>query len=245
MSTLYKFLVSFKLIFLLALSGCTSHVMSMKYEPTVRVQQDSLTGSVAVGTVTDSRNTAPNWLGAIRGGYGNVLKKLYTSDPTIKEVKRAFESALSARGLLEKNEPAKYSLNIRVKKFDASQMFRKEAHAHLEVSVFENESSGNIYTREYQVDNSAGGSGPGVFGSPSDLGNYANQALNESIDQVFNDRSFLDALRPSVRSNSGNQAEQASRSLSDRLDELGQLKDQGLISEEEYKIKRKSILDSL
>jgi hypothetical protein len=88
-----------------------------------------------VGAFTDDRGTDANWLGAIRGGYGNPLKKLYTDRPVSEVVEQAFSDALKARKLLGDRQNAKVEVTGEIIKFDCSYYFNREAHAHLLVKV--------------------------------------------------------------------------------------------------------------
>ena len=88
-----------------------------------------------MGTFADDRGTNANWLGAIRGGYGNPLKKLYTDRPVSEVVEQAFTDALQTRKLLGDKQNAKVEITGEVIKFDCSYYFNREAHAHLLVKV--------------------------------------------------------------------------------------------------------------
>lgn len=75
--------------------------MSMEYAPAhPPVVATDARGVAAVG-VTDLRGTPESWLGAIRGGYGNPLKKLYTDASTTPVVRKAYEGALAECRLLD------------------------------------------------------------------------------------------------------------------------------------------------
>ncbi len=50
--------------------------------------------------VSDNRGTDSNWLGAIRGGYGNRLKTLRTVESTGIVVKKMYRDALNKSNLL-------------------------------------------------------------------------------------------------------------------------------------------------
>ena len=97
-----KFLVSsFIALLVSGTLGCSTHFESVKYQPT-DLASTSASGkaSAVVGPFADDRGTNANWLGAIRGGYGNPLKKLYTDRPVSEVVEQAFTDALQARKLL-------------------------------------------------------------------------------------------------------------------------------------------------
>jgi len=52
-----------------------------------------------VGTFVDARGEPANWLGAIRGGFGNPLKNLESDRPVADIVGAAFADGLRARGV--------------------------------------------------------------------------------------------------------------------------------------------------
>jgi len=54
---------------------------------------------VIVGNFLDQRDVPANWLGAIRGGFGNPLKYLESDRPVAEIVKIAFIDGLQARGI--------------------------------------------------------------------------------------------------------------------------------------------------
>jgi len=54
---------------------------------------------VNVGTFVDARGEPANWLGAIRGGFGNPLKNLESDRPVADIVGAAFADGLRARGV--------------------------------------------------------------------------------------------------------------------------------------------------
>ena len=141
--------------------------------------------SAVVGSFADDRGTNANWLGAIRGGYGNPLKKLYTDRPVSEVVEQAFTDALQARKLLGDKQNAKVEITGEVIKFDCSYYFNREAHAHLLVKVLSLPSHTLIYSRAYQTDNKEGGWGAGIFGNTDELTQFAQRTLNETVDKVL------------------------------------------------------------
>ena len=99
---------------ILGIVGCSTHIESVKYQPTDLVPT-SASGEISavVGTFADDRGTDANWLGAIRGGYGNPLKKLYTDRPVSEVVEQAFFDALKARKLLGDRQNARVEITGR------------------------------------------------------------------------------------------------------------------------------------
>ena len=85
----------------LFLGGCSTHVVSMKYEPTGQIVANPPgQGSVTVGSFTDERGEDSNWLGVVKGGHGNPLKTLRTEKPVKETVEAAFADALRVRNML-------------------------------------------------------------------------------------------------------------------------------------------------
>src|SRR5688572_18645142 len=81
--------------------GCSTHTFQVKYEPTREVvPSEGAEPLIAVGSLRDERGTESAWLGAIRGGYGNPLKKLYSDQPIGSVVATAMADALQTRKLL-------------------------------------------------------------------------------------------------------------------------------------------------
>jgi hypothetical protein len=176
--------------------GCSTHIESVKYQMTDSVINHPGGGGLAiVGTFADDRGTDPTWLGAIRGGYGNPLKKLYTDKPVSEVVEQAFTDALQARSLLGDKQSSKVEIEGKVTKFDCSYYFNREAHAHLLVTVVSRPSHSLIYSRYYQTDNKEGGWGAGIFGNTEELTHFAQRTLNETVDKALADPEFTSALQ--------------------------------------------------
>lgn len=232
-----KYLLS--LLTLATLSGCSSHMMAIKYKPSSQPTKSNVSESVHMGNVVDSRGTPLNWLGAIRGGYGNPLKKLYTEKEAASLIKVAFEDALKLRGLLGPPGTSKYRIDIKLLKFDTSYYFNKEAHANFTMSLIHNPTGTLLFSHTYRTDNEKGGVGAGIFGDVDALATFANDTLNETIDKALDDPSFLGALKSTP------QIHNERDSIESRLEQLEILRQKGLITEQEYKRKRKILIESL
>ena len=176
--------------------GCSTHIETVKYQPT-ELTSSSASGQVpvVVGTFVDDRGTNANWLGAIRGGYGNPLKKLYTDRPVNEVVEQAFIDALQTRKLLGNTQNARAEITGEVIKFDCSYYFNREAHAHLLVNVLSLPSRRVLFSRTYQTDSKESAWGAGIFGSTDELTQLAQRTLNETVDKVLADPEFIAALK--------------------------------------------------
>lgn len=218
---------------LIVLSGCSTHMTKLEYEGG-GVGLNEAHPVVNEVVVSDERGTDSDWLGAIRGGYGNRLKTLRTEKPTDQVVDDIYTNALIKSGLYLESEDAPYSLNVRIDKFDCSYYFNREAHAHVNVSLVDNESSAVRFSKSYKTDEVEGGIGAGIFGNVDTLRNLAETAMNKTVDKTLNDPEFARALLPPTES-----------STEKRLNKLNELLDEGYISEEEYQQKRAEVLSEI
>jgi hypothetical protein len=214
--------------------------MPIKYKPVGTSHPSEGLSNASVGNVVDLRGTPSDWLGAIRGGYGNPLKKLYTEEETALIIEKAFEDALESRGVLAPEKLSEYRVDITLHKFDTNYYFNKEAHANLTVSLFNKPTNLIVFTNNYRTDNKKVGVGAGMFGSVESLADFANETLNETIDKAIDDPAFLAALSKRTPP-----AEIRNKSIKERLGDLQMLLDDGLISLQQYEAKRSEILHDL
>lgn len=182
--------------------GCSTHTFQVKYEPTREVlpAADS-TPLTSIGTIRDDRGTESTWLGAIRGGYGNPLKKLYSDQPITSVVTTALSDALQARKLLAPANGAAVRLDGSVAKLDCSYYFNREAHAHLLLDVVDLKTNATLFSQTYKTDTKESGVGAGIFGDVDHLAAFMQKTLNETIDKALADPALLNALT-TVRSSS-------------------------------------------
>ena len=227
---------------LLPMFGCSTHIVAIRYQPTGNLAAGAESAQpVAVGNFADNRGTDSRWLGAIRGGYGNVLKKLLTDEPTSAIVRAAFVAALAVRKIPEGTPTARVAIEGTIIKLDCSYYFNREAHAHLQVNVVSLPARTVIFSQSYRTDNTESGIGAGIFGDPTHLAQFEQNTLNQTIDKVFADPAFTAALtNPPINPGAG-----AGASSAERLRSLDQLKKDGLISDAEYEAKRKELLGGL
>lgn len=111
--------------------------------PTIRKFDSS--ASVGVGAVKDQRGNGPNWIGAVRGGYGNPLKVLETEKPVKALVAEVIDAGLQARGVLDLQNPT-YRLDIDLITLSSSQYVRREAHVEIRANVVEAKTGATVHT---------------------------------------------------------------------------------------------------
>jgi hypothetical protein len=150
--------------------GCSTHTFQVKYEPTREVVPTTNSAPlVTVGSIRDDRGTESAWLGAIRGGYGNPLKKLYSDQPTTTVVTAALSDALELRKWLAPAETPYVRLDGAITKLDCSYYFNREAHAHLLLNVVDAKTNVTVFSQIYKTDTKESGVGAGIFGDVNHL----------------------------------------------------------------------------
>jgi hypothetical protein len=188
---------------LAAVAACGTTQTSMPYAPTVQVQTVSAPSPlVAVsGQVANLRRAGredPNWIGTIRGGYGNPLKRLASDVPVDQVVGQAFAAGLAARGLHAPGTGASpYVLAVTIHQFDANQYVRREATADFTAVLTDRATGREVWRdrhRAYKVDGSILALA-GVFAETEDLRRVALQTMSEAVDALLDKPGFRAALR--------------------------------------------------
>jgi hypothetical protein len=181
----------------LLLAACGTTQVAIPYTPSTTVVPQNRPVIAGV-SVIDQRNEQPNWLGTIRGGYGNPLKRIETNGPVKDVVAKAFTDAIAARGLLATAGSGRYDTSVTMHVLDANQYARREANADLQVALIERGSGQQVYTDRIKV-NRINGSilalDTGLFASPDDLRQLMAETLDQAIDQTLDKPGFVAALR--------------------------------------------------
>lgn len=183
---------------LVVLTGCVTDTVTLGYKSAGAAAASPGT-PVSVGSFIDQRGETAKWIGAVRGGYGNPLKKLETDRPVADLVKEAFADGLKARGLLGAG-PGSYQISGVITKLDCSQYVRREAHAAIEVRVFDpsgRQVFGQTYTAD-ELDGSLLALNVGVFGSVERLRALEEKALGEVVDRALDDTALRNSMSASA-----------------------------------------------
>lgn len=170
------------------------YIVELSYVAPADVRQGE--PSFVLGAVTDGREHGPNWLGAIRGGYGNPLKVLLTDGPVSQAVAAAVRDGLGARNLVA-GDGARFRLDVHVVQFDCNQYARKEAHIELALRLIDQATDAAAYehnTRVDRVEGSVLSLRTGIFASTEELRALANAALQEAVDRALDDPGLIAAL---------------------------------------------------
>lgn len=192
--------LTFALIVGCLLAACVTRDVGLKYTaPTTAAAASANAPAVTAGSFIDQRGEPATWLGAIRGGFGNPIKTLDADTSVSALVQTAFADGLRARGFRTTAGTRAYQVAGIIKKLDCSQMARREAHAIVEVSVYESASGKQLFTRTYTADNLEGSLlalNTGVFASVDTLRALAEKTLAQVVDQALDDTALRSVLQP-------------------------------------------------
>ena len=182
------------------LVACSTTRVGINYRPPAEMAAaPSSQADVVVGRFSDDRGQPANWLGAIRGGYGNPLKKLESDEPVGDLVAQVFAAGLKARGLSADPSSARYVLSGSIKQLDCNQLARKEANAEIQVAVSESKGGKQVFANEYRASNVEGSVltlSAGIFGSVEELRALMEKTLQQAVDQALDDPALRRAVHP-------------------------------------------------
>ncbi len=178
-------------------AGCTTLVPLRYTADSAAPAVTPATPLISVGPFLDSRGPRADadWLGAIRGGYGNRLKTLRTQQPMSQVVQTAYADGLRARGVFAEAEEGRFVLEGTIDKLDCSEYVNLEAHAHVTLRVRDKATGAQLYTWPYRVDETEGGLGAGIFGSVETLRLLAERTLRELVDRSLDDPALRKAVQ--------------------------------------------------
>ena len=226
--------------------GC-SNTVGLQYEPTRDGTLSTSPPLVIVRAFEDRRSKGASELGVVRGGYGNILKRIYTERPVAEQVADAFRAALSSRGLLAEPGVAAIALEGTITKLDCNHYFQREAHTALDLVLVDLDTDERIFERSYAADETGATGAVGIFASTSRLAAMAERTLQKVINKALADPEFLAiaTTRPPGAEPALAPILPDGRSAEERLRALERLLEQGLITEDEYRKKRAEILKAL
>ncbi|WP_084420685.1 YajG family lipoprotein [Henriciella litoralis] len=182
---------------LMATACASSRPVTLAYD-TTSVQPYEGSKTVAMGTVIDERGNGTNWLGAIRGGYGNPLKVLETDEPVNNVVADLILEGMKARGMAGSNAKSPFELNFIINTLSSSQYARREAHADIIGILTDRDAGKPVYTAQGTADNVDGSAlsmKTGVFADPEELRALLNTTLQQAIDNLLDDPGLRAALK--------------------------------------------------
>jgi uncharacterized lipoprotein YajG len=177
------------------LAACSTVVVPVTYTAPATVVKRDLP-VVTIGQFADKRNEEPTYIGAVRGGFGNKLKTITTSEPVADLVAHAFEHGLAARGLKAPGASSRYALTGVVNTLQSNRYVRIDAEADVLLRLIDTRGV-QVFEKNYHAEIENGtivALDTGVFADPDELRSAAAQVLAKVVDQALDDPDFLRAL---------------------------------------------------
>ena len=184
-------------------AACSTTAADLAYSPS-NTPPRSASATIASVAVSDERSEKdPNYVGAIRGGYGNPLKTIVSKQPIPDEVRQAFDNALRARNMLAPSlEPGQsLTVSVRLTKLSANQYAGRHAAAAFSLQLLR--SGQPVYADAVDVENDNGGFfsfDNGILASTDDLRALMDRTLSQAIDQALDKPGFVAAASPAPAS---------------------------------------------
>ncbi len=183
------------LVVALWLAACGTVTVPVTYTPPANVIQANLP-VVSIGVFADKRNEAPTYIGAVRGGFGNPLKTINTSEPVSDLVAHAFARGMAARGLAAAGSSGKYVLTGVINTLQSNRYVRIDAEADIDLRLLDGRGV-QVFQKIYHAEQENGSIvalDTGVFADPDELRAAAVQALSKVVNQALDDPEFLRVL---------------------------------------------------
>lgn len=185
---------------MLLLAACSTTKVGLNYgkaDAAARTPLPADAKTVRIADFTDKRTEPPNWIGAIRGTYGNPIKNLETEQPVATIVQKDFVDALATRGV-QVSATAPVQLTGVVRKLDCNQVFRREANVEIEIFIVDTATGQATFQQTYStsnIDGSVVALDIGIFGSVEVLRALTEKTLQETIDKALDDPALRAALK--------------------------------------------------
>ena len=177
--------------------SCGTANVTLTYAPHGKVALASqLAPPVMLGTFIDQRGEPSNWLGTVRGGFGNPLYKLQSERPVAEIVRIAFLDAIRLRQIKTDSSSSLQQISGVIKKLDCNKnVFGGfEANAQIEITVVDSLGQ-QRFVRTYSISNVDNSTPTGTFSSVDDLHRTLERTLREVIDQALDDSALRSVLR--------------------------------------------------
>ena len=187
-----------RLILLLAVvfisTGCSTRMVQLKY--TSQQAATVVTGVTPVKAVLvkDQRKDDPDWLGAVRGGYGNPLKTLKVRDSVAAQYQEALIDALQRRGLYGKADGAGLRLTVTIQRLDSIYIMNQEVNVEVTYSLID-ETGAKKFENTAKTHKEEKASGLGIAANMDSFQAFTEKAIYDNIDKLVSDPGLLDVLR--------------------------------------------------
>jgi len=184
------------------LSGCWTTHLVLKYQPPPNVTT-ALPGTpaVMVGAFLDMRGYKGNWIGRIRGTFGNSLEKLVVDESVATLVQTQFRDGLLARQFPVVGADAMFEISGVIHKLSSIQYVHVETDVEIEVELRRLPTREAAFMRTYSaqaVQASRAYTVQAVESArPVDaIRTLTQNTLRDLVNQALDDPAFREALRP-------------------------------------------------
>lgn len=189
----------------LILSACWTTHVALKYQAPPKVSPAAPgTPAVMVGTFVDLRGRKPNWIGRIRGTFGNSLDKLVVDESVATLVQTQFRDGLLARQFSVVDADAVFEISGVIRKLSSIQYVHLETDVEIEVRLRRLSTGDQIFAHTYSaraVEASGAYTVQAVESArPVEaIRASTEKTLREVVNQALDDAAFREALRPQAQ----------------------------------------------
>ena len=186
----------------LFLSACwTTHVVLKYQAPANAVPAAPGTPAIAVGAFSDMRGSKPNWIGRIRGTFGNTLETLVIDQPVAALVQAQFRAGLEARQFSVVQAGAAYDITGQVRQLSSIQYVHIDTSVEIEVLVRRLPSREATFVHVYsakavEASRTYSVLAAGTVRPAEGIRALTERTLRDVVNQALDDRAFRDALHP-------------------------------------------------
>lgn len=177
-------------------AGCSTRMVHLRYNPQQPLPAVAGVPKVAAVAVLDQRKDDPDWMGAVRGGYGNPLKSLKVKDSVAAQYQQALMEALQRRGLYAAADNAGCRLSVAIRRLDSIYIMNLEAN--VEVTYTLSDAAGaRLYENTAATRREESAHGLGIAANMDSFQAFTEKTIYENIDMIVSDPGLIEALRKS------------------------------------------------
>jgi uncharacterized lipoprotein YajG len=184
------------------LSGCWTTHLALKYQAPPKVTPAAAGApTIMMGKFVDVRGEKPNWIGRIRGTFGNSLERLVVDESVATLVQTQFRDGLLARQFAVVDAGAEIEMSGVIRKLSSIQYVHLETDVDIEVQLRRSPSGDQIFSHAYSaraVEPSRAYTVQAVESArPVDaIRALTERILRDVVNQALDDPAFRGALRP-------------------------------------------------
>jgi uncharacterized lipoprotein YajG len=184
------------------LSGCWTTHLALKYQAPPNVTPAPAGApALMVGTFMDMRGYKPNWIGRIRGTFGNSLERLVVDESVATLVQTQFRDGLLARQFPVVDGDAVCEISGVIRKLSSIQYVHVETDVEIEVQLRRLSTREPIFTHTYSAEAVQASRAYTVQAVESarpvdEIRALTQKTLRDVVNQALDDPAFREALRP-------------------------------------------------